>query len=57
MSSTHDDPLQGSVIDEHTLLSVAELSRICAVEERYIVEFVEEGVLFPGSPIFQVPSV
>ncbi len=27
---------------------MTELSRICAVEERYIIEFVEEGVLFPA---------
>ena len=48
MSPTHDDSLHGSLVDEHTLFSVAELSRICSVEERYIVEFVEEGVLFPA---------
>ena len=48
MSPAQDEPLHGSLVDEHTLLSVTELSRICAVEERYIIAFVEEGVLLPA---------
>jgi chaperone modulatory protein CbpM len=37
--------LSGEIFEEHAVLSVDELSRLCAVERRYIVELVEEGVL------------
>ncbi|HEX3602502.1 MAG TPA: chaperone modulator CbpM [Steroidobacteraceae bacterium] len=41
-----DDPvLPGSIFDESARLSIGDLSRLCAVDERHIVEFVEEGVL------------
>lgn len=45
MSLPEDQPLAGAIFEESTLLTVGELSRMCAVEERHIVEFVEEGVL------------
>jgi chaperone modulatory protein CbpM len=45
MSSSGDQTLSGVIFDESTLLTIKDLSRMCAVEERHIVEFVEEGVL------------
>jgi chaperone modulatory protein CbpM len=39
------DPLAGEIFEEGAELSVADLSRMFAVEERHIVELVEEGVL------------
>jgi chaperone modulatory protein CbpM len=45
MSPAHDPALQGTLVDENTLLSIDELCRICAIERSHIVEFVEEGVL------------
>jgi chaperone modulatory protein CbpM len=41
-----DSPaLTGTVVDQTTVLSIQDLSRMCNVDERHIVEFVEEGVL------------
>jgi chaperone modulatory protein CbpM len=40
-----DQTLPGTIFDESTRLSVQDLSRMCSVDERHIVEFVEEGVL------------
>src|SRR3977135_2241259 len=45
MSSSDDQPLSGAIFEESALLTVKDLSRMCAVDERHIVEFVEEGVL------------
>ncbi len=45
MTSSEDQPLSGAIFEESALLSVKDLSRMCAVDERHIVEFVEEGVL------------
>jgi chaperone modulatory protein CbpM len=45
MSPTDDRVLPGTLFDESTTLSIKDLSRMCAVDERHIVEFVEEGVL------------
>ncbi|HEY4444592.1 MAG TPA: chaperone modulator CbpM [Steroidobacteraceae bacterium] len=45
MSSFEEQALTGVIVDDSMLLSVKDLSRMCAVEERHIVEFVEEGVL------------
>jgi chaperone modulatory protein CbpM len=45
MSPSDDRVLSGSLFDESARLSIGDLSRICAVDERHIVEFVEEGVL------------
>jgi chaperone modulatory protein CbpM len=39
------DPLSGEIFEEGAELSVADLCRMFAVEERRIVELVEEGVL------------
>jgi chaperone modulatory protein CbpM len=45
MSATDDRALPGAIFEETAVLTVKDLSRICAVDERHIVEFVEEGVL------------
>lgn len=45
MSPSDDPVLSGSLFDESARLSIGDMSRLCAVEERHIVEFVEEGVL------------
>jgi chaperone modulatory protein CbpM len=37
--------LSGEIFEEYGFLSVDELSRLCAVDNAYIVELVEEGVL------------
>jgi len=39
------DSLTGVIFEENAVLSVDELSRLCAVDRAYIVELVEEGVL------------
>jgi chaperone modulatory protein CbpM len=45
MPASDEETLPGEICEEHIVLSVADLSRIFAVEERHIVELVEEGVL------------
>jgi chaperone modulatory protein CbpM len=45
MSSSDDQALSGAIFEESALLTVQDLCRMCAVDERHIVEFVEEGVL------------
>lgn len=45
-------PLTGIILEEQTQLSLAEVSRACAVQVEFIVQLVEEGVLEPlgGEP-------
>lgn len=45
MSLPEIDALTGAIFEESAVLSVRDLSRMCAVDERHIVEFIEEGVL------------
>src|SRR6202021_4311748 len=45
MPPSDDRALPGTIFDESAILSIKDLSRMCAVDERHIVEFVEEGVL------------
>jgi chaperone modulatory protein CbpM len=45
MPPTEEPIYPGTLFDESALLSVHDLSRMCAVDERHIVDFVEEGVL------------
>jgi chaperone modulatory protein CbpM len=45
MSSSEHQVLQGAIFEESAVLTTQDLSRMCAVDERHIVEFVEEGVL------------
>jgi chaperone modulatory protein CbpM len=37
--------LHGQIFEDSAALTLQEFSRLCAVEEHHIVEFVEEGVL------------
>jgi chaperone modulatory protein CbpM len=45
MPSSNDQALSGAIFEESAVLTVKDLSRMCGVDERHIVEFVEEGVL------------
>jgi len=45
MPSPPEQPLSGAIFEDSAMLTVHDLSRMCAVEERRIVELVEEGVL------------
>ena len=45
MSLPKEQALSGAIFEESAVLTVADLCRMCAVDERHIVEFVEEGVL------------
>ena len=45
MTPAEPRPLSGEIFEEYAVLSVDELSRLCAVDRAYIVELVEEGVL------------
>src|ERR1700684_2129448 len=45
MSSSEDQALLGAIFEESAVLTLKDWSRMCAVDERHIVEFVEEGVL------------
>jgi len=45
MSPSDEPVLTGTIVDQSATLSIKDLSRMCNVEERHIVEFVEEGVL------------
>lgn len=45
MTASEDPVLPGDIFDETMVLSVEELSRMCRVEQRHIMEFVQEGVL------------
>ena len=43
--NSSNEGLAVSLIDDEVELTLTELSRICSVEERHIIEYVEEGVL------------
>jgi chaperone modulatory protein CbpM len=45
MRTINDDSLSGEIYEEYAVLSVDDLSRLCAVDRAAIVELVEEGVL------------
>ena len=45
MSASEDQALFGAIFEESALLTIKDLSRMCAVDERHIVEYVQEGVL------------
>jgi chaperone modulatory protein CbpM len=45
MSSSDQQTLTGAIFDESAVLSLKDLSRMCSIDERHIVQFVEEGVL------------
>jgi chaperone modulatory protein CbpM len=45
MRSGQEGAIPGEIFEEYAVLSVEELSRLCAVDKTYIVALVEEGVL------------
>ncbi|HMK87020.1 MAG TPA: chaperone modulator CbpM [Steroidobacteraceae bacterium] len=45
MSLPDEESLLGEIVEEAAVFRVADLSRMLCVEERHIVELVEEGVL------------
>jgi chaperone modulatory protein CbpM len=45
MPPADDRTLPGTLFDETAMLSLEDLSRMCSVDARHIVDFVEEGVL------------
>ncbi len=45
MSASNQQALHGAIFEESVMLTIEDLSRMCAVDERHIVEFVHEGVL------------
>jgi chaperone modulatory protein CbpM len=45
MSRYDIESLSGELLEERTVLSMADLCRIFSVDERHIVEMVEEGVI------------
>jgi chaperone modulatory protein CbpM len=45
MSPADDRTPPATIFDETAMLSLEDLSRMCSVDARHIVEFVEEGVL------------
>jgi chaperone modulatory protein CbpM len=47
--SSPDQFLSGEIFEEHTVLRLADLCRICGVDERQVEELLEEGVISIGS--------
>ena len=45
MTSSDKQPLAGAIFEESAILTIQDLSRICAVDERHIMELVHEGVI------------
>jgi chaperone modulatory protein CbpM len=45
MPPMDENLLTGTVFDDSAELTLQELSRMCAVDERHLIEYVEEGVL------------
>jgi chaperone modulatory protein CbpM len=45
MSNSEEPVPSPEIFEEYAILSVRDLSRICAVDERHILELVHEGVL------------
>jgi len=45
MPTAKDPALRGTIFDESAVLSLEELSRMCAVDQQHIVQYVEEGIL------------
>jgi|SRR5271169_3604000 len=45
MSPAKDHALSGTIFDESAVLTLEDLSRMCAVDQQHIVQFVEEGIL------------
>ena len=45
MPQSENSTLTGTIFDQSAVLSLEDLSRMCNVDAKHIVEFVEEGVL------------
>lgn len=45
MAPNNQPTFTSNLIDDDTRFTLQELSRICAVDEHHIIEYVEEGVL------------
>ena len=45
MTSSEKRLLSGAIFEESAILTIQDLSRICAVDERHIIELVHEGVI------------
>jgi chaperone modulatory protein CbpM len=45
MSTSNEPALSGAIFEESSVLTLEDLSRMCAVDERHLVEYVEEGVI------------
>jgi chaperone modulatory protein CbpM len=45
MNASQDQALAGSIFEESAVITLADLSRMCSVDERRLREFVDEGVL------------
>jgi chaperone modulatory protein CbpM len=45
MTSSENQALSGAIFEETSILTIQDLSRMCAVDERHIMELVHEGVL------------
>lgn len=48
MTDETPDELSGTLLDEQNLLTITEISRVCAVQTEYIVELVDEGLIAPA---------
>jgi chaperone modulatory protein CbpM len=45
-----EETVASGIFEEYAVLSIRDLSRMCAVDERHIVELVQEGVLSVVDP-------
>jgi len=46
-SANQADALRGIILDEQSVLTLTELSHVCAVQTGYIIELVDEGLVTP----------
>jgi len=47
MGSQADEPLAGAILDEDSVMSLAEVCRVCGVNAELITEMVEYGIVEP----------
>ena len=46
-SASQSDVLRGIILDEQSVLTLTELSHVCAVQTGYIIELMDEGLVTP----------
>ena len=46
-SANQADAIRGIILDEQSVLTLTELSHVCAVQTGYIIELVDEGLVTP----------